>query len=116
MHCNCCYDHLLDLIIERLKQMESAHHIVMGRDRDVKNMRTVRLLLERKCNENYDWENGMGVWKAKPRQGMPWDKEGYVSPIDHIPRKVINRHCQREMNDFRYALDLMKRHLLHWWQ
>lgn len=118
MYCSCCYDPIFDLIITRLQQMEGAPQYVIGRDRDVRNMRTVRLVLERvKTEDSYGWDAGVGLWKPNERtkDKWPWD-EGYISPIDHIPNSVLNRRFTQKQKDFQIAMRLIAKHMMKWWQ
>lgn len=128
MHCSCCYDELLDLIIARLKEMESAPAIVEGRAKDVAQMRKVRLMLEYSKNmqarsapgpsgyrigvftlplDHYDYE-------TTPSGELKWK----YPHKDRIPQVVMQRSWfgTQEQEAVRMALVLMSKNVVRWWQ
>lgn len=128
MHCSCCYDELLDLIIGRLKEMESAPAIVEGRVKDVAQMRKVRLMLEYSKSMQSRSEPGIGGYRIGVFK-LPQDYYDYdVMPDgelkwkypreNRIPKSVMQRSWfgTQEQEAVRMALASMSKNIVRWWQ
>ncbi len=135
------FHYFLKVLVLMLKLMEKnfseyGNHLYV--EKDVKNMKIVRLLLERVLEDDYHsmvYKSHDEKWGKLNTGSTPceWDKNGLPTMYEmNFSRsnavteeqeeqeqkefkKLIRKPDQLRYRDLKYALDLMSKQLLHWW-
>lgn len=102
--------YLLDamiLWIENASKMHTKHGNLIRSEATGRDMKIVANVLKRIRDDNYDDTNPVFECRNKRLSSLTCDKEYYMLAVKH--------QAKRRQADIDYAFDMMKKHLLSWW-
>jgi len=95
------------LWIENASKMHTKHGNLVRSEATGRDMKIVANVLKRIRDDNYDDINPVFECRNKRLSSLTCDKEYYMLAVKY--------QAKRRQADIDYALDMMKKHLLSWW-